>query len=164
MKLGQWAVGILVEMGGMSAIGDVSACGIFVGGRGVDDECENRGRVHDEFIAGLPDWQPQAAQILRDLVKRAAPRASEAVKWSQPVFEFNGPFCYLQTHSGHLNFGFWRGVDLEDPEGLLQGTGKKMRHVKITGPNEIPIDALQAMVKQAVQLNDEKGVPTRSSG
>lgn len=117
----------------------------------------------DEFIASLPAWQPAAAESLRKLVREAAPEASEAVKWSQPVFESNGPFCYIQSHANHLNFGFWRGVELDDPQGLLQGSGKKMRHIKITEPDKIPGEQLRAWIQQAVRLNSEKGNPTRSS-
>lgn len=115
----------------------------------------------DGFVAGLDGWQREAAQRLRELVKEAAPEAAEAFKWSQPVFEANGPFCYIQSHSSHLNIGFWRGVELTDEEGLLEGSGVKMRHIKIRDVAGIPQEALREFVKQAFQLNVEKGDPTR---
>lgn len=115
----------------------------------------------EAFMAELEGWQREAAEQLRRLVKLAAPEATEALKWSQPVFQANGPFCYIQSHSNHLNIGFWRGVDLTDEQGLLEGSGAKMRHLKIHEAQPIPEEALQAFVQQAYQLNLERGDPTR---
>ena len=41
------------------------------------------------------------------------------------------PFAYVNVYQAHLNIGFFYGVDLPDPLGLLEGKGKKMRHIKI---------------------------------
>ena len=40
-------------------------------------------------------------------------------------------FGYVNAFSAHVNVGFFRGATLDDPAGLLQGTGKRMRHVKV---------------------------------
>ncbi len=107
----------------------------------------------DDFIAGLVPWQREAAEELRALIESAAPALSEGIKWSQPVFELDGPVCYIQSHEQNINLGFWRGVELSDPQGLLEGTGKKMRHVKIRKGEDIPTSALTALVQQAVELD-----------
>ena len=67
----------------------------------------------------------------------------------------------MKAFKNSVNFGFWRGVDLDDPQGLLQGSGDKMRHVKLAKVVDIDEPALSAFVKQAVQLNVEKGDPTK---
>ena len=41
------------------------------------------------------------------------------------------PFGYVNVFTAHVNVGFFQGAGLKDPEGLLQGTGKFMRHVKL---------------------------------
>ena len=46
----------------------------------------------DEFVAGLDGWQAEAVSTIRQIVREAAPKASEAWKWGQPVYEENGPF------------------------------------------------------------------------
>ena len=115
----------------------------------------------DGYIAGLEGWQQEAAMRLRAIVKRAAPDARESIKWSQPVFEAGGPFCYFKAFKSSLNFGFWRGADLDDPKGLLGGTGDKMRHVKLTGVDGIDEDAFASFVRQAVALNQLNGDPTK---
>ncbi len=41
------------------------------------------------------------------------------------------PFGYVNVFKAHMNVGFFQGAGLRDPEGLLEGTGKFMRHVKL---------------------------------
>src|SRR5262245_27374293 len=41
------------------------------------------------------------------------------------------PFGYVNVFQKHVNVGFYRGADLPDPSGILLGTGKRMRHVKL---------------------------------
>jgi hypothetical protein len=73
----------------------------------------------------------------------------------------NGPFCYFKAFKSAVNFGFWRGVDIDDPHALLQGQGEKMRHVKLGGVDDIDEEAFADYVRQAVQLNLLKGDPTK---
>src|SRR5690606_5281892 len=80
------------------------------------------------YVAALAGWRKQAAQRLRDVIRSAAPGCSESFKWGQPVYEDHGPFCYFRANADHLTFGFWRGEELDDPFGRLEGTGDRMRH------------------------------------
>src|SRR5579863_6617803 len=41
------------------------------------------------------------------------------------------PFGYVNVFTSHVNVGFFRGASLPDPTGMLQGAGKRMRHVKL---------------------------------
>jgi len=61
-----------------------------------------------------------------------------------------------------VNFGFWRGVELDDPAGLLVGSGEKMRHVRLESVDDVDEAAFAAFVRQAAQLNLVKGDPTRA--
>jgi hypothetical protein len=115
----------------------------------------------DEYIESLGGWKTDVAGRIREIVTNVAPEAKESIKWAQPVYELNGPFAYMKAFKNSVNFGFWRGVDLDDPQKLLQGTGEKMRHVKVTGIEDIDNEAFTAYVKQAVRLNLEKGDPTK---
>ena len=119
------------------------------------------GKTVDSYLAGLEGWQADVGKAVRDLIREAAPEAKESIKWSHPVYEVSGPVCYFTAHSGHVNFGFWRGAELDDPQGLLQGTGEKMRHVKITRPDDLKPDALKALVCLAVSKNLERGDPAK---
>ncbi|MCA8912867.1 MAG: DUF1801 domain-containing protein [Planctomycetes bacterium] len=98
---------------------------------------------------------------LAALVRKAAPKAEESIKWAQPVWSQSGPFCYMKAFKKYVNLGFWRGAELDDPKGLLEGTGKKMRHVRVESVKDIPAAALKNFIKQAVKLNETKGDPSR---
>jgi hypothetical protein len=115
----------------------------------------------DGYISGLAGWQVDVAVRLRRIILDAAPEAKESFKWAQPVYEINGPFCYLKAFKDSVNFGFWRGVDLHDPKGLLRGTGEKMRNVKIENLEDMDEGMFADFVRQAVQLNLSKGDPTK---
>jgi hypothetical protein len=115
----------------------------------------------DEYIASFDDWRGEVMDELRGLVTNAAPSATVGIKWAQPVFELEGPFAYMKAHGRHITFGFWRGVELEDPKDLLKGAGVKMRHVKISETTDVKTAAFRAFVRQAVRLNREHGDPTR---
>jgi hypothetical protein len=116
-----------------------------------------------EYVDGLDDWRGEAVSRLRRLVLEAAPDAKESIKWARPVYEVNGPLCYIMAFKNHVNLGFSRGVDLVDEAGILQGSGKKMRHVKVTGVEHIREDVLRSLIQAAVALNRSEGDPTGAS-
>jgi hypothetical protein len=116
----------------------------------------------DAYAKGLDDWRGDVVRELDALVRKAAPKATGSIKWAQPVYEQNGPFAYVKAFSSAVNFGFWRGTDLSDPDGALEGTGDRMRHVKIRSAEDVDLDRFTAWVKEAVALNGTKGDPTKA--
>jgi hypothetical protein len=110
-----------------------------------------------EYINGLDDWRGEAVSILHRLVKEAAPDAKESIKWARPVYEESGPLCYIMAFKNHVNLGFWRGVDLPDDAGILEGSGEKMRHVKVSGLDDIQEDVLGDLIRAALALNRSTG-------
>jgi hypothetical protein len=61
----------------------------------------------------------------------------------------DAPFCYVNTFKAHVNVGFFYGALLEDPAGMLEGSGKRMRHVKLKPDSEIAADALRDLIHAA---------------
>ena len=115
----------------------------------------------DDYITGLDDWKGEVVSEVRSIIRNNAPEAKESIKWAQPVYEINGPFCYIKAFKNSVNFGFWRGVNIDDPTGLLKGTGQKMRHVKLTSLGDVNQKVFSGFVKQSVGLNLVKGDPTK---
>ncbi len=107
----------------------------------------------EEFIGGLSGWKQETCRALHELMQQSAPDLKASIKWSRPVYELNGLVCYLQAHSEHVSFGFWRGAELPDPEGILEGTGRSMRHVKIESRAEFPHSALRDLLLEALKLD-----------
>ena len=56
------------------------------------------------------------------------------------------PFAYVDVFKRHTNIGFFYGAHLNDPAGVLEGTGKNMRHVKLKPGREPDSDALGNLI------------------
>lgn len=61
----------------------------------------------------------------------------------------DAPFAYVDSFSSHVNVGFFHGAWLADPARLLEGTGKRMRHVKLRPGAKVDSAALRALVDAA---------------
>lgn len=59
------------------------------------------------------------------------------------------PFAYVNAFKKHVNVGFFNGASLPDPGGMLEGTGKRMRHVKLRPGFEADEGALAALIDAA---------------
>jgi hypothetical protein len=58
-------------------------------------------------------------------------------------------FGYVNAFRAHVNVGFFHGAALDDPAGLLEGTGKRMRHVKLRWGQQVNAAALSELVAAA---------------
>ena len=60
-------------------------------------------------------------------------------------------FAYVNAFSAHVDVGFFHGASLADPAGLLEGTGRFMRHVKLRPGRAVDAEALHALIAAAHQ-------------
>lgn len=58
-------------------------------------------------------------------------------------------FAYVNTFKTHVNVGFFCGAELPDPAGLLEGTGKFMRHVKLRPEHQVDAAELRKLINAA---------------
>ena len=58
-------------------------------------------------------------------------------------------FAYVDAFREHVDVGFFRGAELADAHGLLEGTGRFMRHVKLRPESEVDVEALKAQIRLA---------------
>jgi hypothetical protein len=111
-------------------------------------------RLIDVFIQRSNPNLKSVADEIRRLVKTTIPESIEAVNpWGIPAFDFHGPICFMMVGKHHITLGFTRGTSLNDSAGLLEGTGKNLRHVKLTGAAPLPAAALTKLIRQAAILN-----------
>jgi hypothetical protein len=61
----------------------------------------------------------------------------------------DAPFAYVDAFTAHVNVGFFQGASLRDPAGLLEGSGKCMRHVKLKPGLAVDAPALEALIGAA---------------
>jgi hypothetical protein len=59
-------------------------------------------------------------------------------------------YVYIGVQKSHLNLGFYYGTSLRDPAGLLEGTGKNLRHVKVHDITEAKNPAIRALLLDAI--------------
>lgn len=69
-------------------------------------------------------------------------------------------FCYISTHKDHIDLGFNYGSELPDPEGLLEGTGKLFRHIKINSPEDLARPA----VRRLLEVASTHRMPSKAAG
>lgn len=90
---------------------------------------------------------------LRRLVKSTVPGTRITVNsWGIPTFEAKDPFCFYMVGKNHVTFGFHYGTSLDDPEKLLEGTGKNLRHVKLRSVEDLGRPELKRLVQTASRL------------
>jgi len=61
----------------------------------------------------------------------------------------DAPFAYVNVFTSHANLGSFLGAELDDPAGLLEGTGKRMRHVKLRHDVEPERQLLAELIEAA---------------
>jgi hypothetical protein len=105
-------------------------------------------------------WQNEVVMRLLAMARKVAPRAAVSIKWGQPVIEENGPVAFIKVAKAHVTFGFWRGADLTDSKGVLEG-GERMKHAKITSLGALDEKTLSVLLREALVLNRKEGDPTR---
>ena len=73
------------------------------------------------------------------------------------------PFAYVGAFKNHVNVGFFNGAALDDPFGLLEGTGKRMRHVKLKPGAELDAHSLDELIRVAyLDGRARAGTPSRA--
>ena len=106
----------------------------------------------DEYISHAGEGQQEILQELRELIFEAVPGVREQFKWSQPVYGTEKDFAYLKYTKNHINLGFFSFENIKDPGSWLEGTGKRMRHIKITRPDHPDRSALKEMIAQSAGI------------
>lgn len=118
--------------------------------------------VYDAAVGAL-------ALALRDIVLEEAPAANEIIydaynavalaysftdKWQEG-------FCHIAVYSRYANLGFQRGAELPDPAGVLKGTGKLIRHIRIASTGNLHQPHLRQYLRAA--LNHSKETTSKSN-
>ena len=109
----------------------------------------------EEFLATYNPEVSDLALEVRDLILKLIPDATEQVDSAARIIAYGfGPkyadmICVIMPYQSALNLGFYKGKELPDPKGLLTGTGKLHRHVKITTAEDIESPALRQLIRTA---------------
>jgi hypothetical protein len=116
---------------------------------------EDHGTFEDA-VAKAGDHARKLAHQVRKLVIKVMPNVVE-VPWPRMRMASYGVgpkkktehFCYISAQKEDVNLGFYYGAELPDPQRLLKGTGKLLRHVKIREAKDIQSPALRRLLVTA---------------
>lgn len=111
----------------------------------------------EEAISKSNEDAQQIAHRIRNLIVDVYPDVVEVPWPTQQVAGYGvGPkkmsehFSYIDAHRDHVNIGFNYGADLPDPARLLEGEGKKFRHIKIFVGDDVAQSALRELIEAAI--------------
>jgi hypothetical protein len=114
----------------------------------------------DAYLAGLPDWQRDICQQLRDLIHTADQEVAETIKRKvQPYFVLEGNVCALLAARDHVNLFLYDGGIVPDPDRIINGghANKTARTISFREDDTINRRALTAMLKQIIANNRAGG-------
>jgi hypothetical protein len=105
-----------------------------------------------------PKQIQEIARALRALIETLHPDAVETPRNGERCTTYGvGPrkmteaYAHIMPLKSSVNLGFYHGIALRDPAGLLSGTGKSARHVKITDIAEVRSPAIRALLLAAIK-------------
>lgn len=111
----------------------------------------------EEWLAAKPGDLGEIAHAWFARMRSAGPDVLEMIHDGCPVACVKDvPFGYVNVFKAHVNVGFYMGASLKDPQALLEGTGKHMRHVKLTPGAPPDAKALGALIQAAYTLAKTK--------
>jgi len=104
----------------------------------------------DEWLDAHPNELGAIARTWFEVIRRCGPDVRELMHDGCPTgCVEDGAFAYVNVFRAHVNVGFFHGASLNDPAGLLVGTGRFMRHVKLRPDSPVDRSALERLIKAA---------------
>jgi hypothetical protein len=118
---------------------------------------ETKFGTFEELMAiTVPEIRP-IAERLREIVRQVDPETVEVVRLGDRAATYGvGPkkmsesYAYILPYKKWVNLGFYKGVDLPDPAGLMEGTGKKLRHVKVGSLEDAERPEVRTLIEVAL--------------
>ncbi len=117
---------------------------------------ESLGTLKEVFSKASPTSLPLIKAAHKYLIELApdavvVPRLGEkSIAYGVGVKKMSEAYCYLIPFKDYLNFGFYHGTDI-DKEGILEGTGAKIRHIKIRTLEDLKNPKLKKLVVMAIK-------------
>ena len=107
----------------------------------------------ERLLAEHPPEQRAVEEALRATIRRELPGAVEQVDFGNKLIAFgrsmkmSGLLFAIIAHKTHVNLQLADGADLPNAEGLIEGTGKRIRHVKIRSVADASSPAVVAIIR-----------------
>ncbi|MEH7098074.1 DUF1801 domain-containing protein [Neobacillus vireti] len=119
----------------------------------VDGPNTSKVQTVERLVERFPTQIRGIIEVLRFVVKANMPGADEFVyhnALNYKLSEMPGTWiCYMSAQRNYVRLGFYFGANLFDPKEQLEGTGKRMRHIKVRSEEEAGTDELAGLIRQA---------------
>lgn len=112
----------------------------------------------EDFLTSFSKESQGIALELRDQILDLAPGIIEQIDVPAHLLGYGFAqtykhlACVIIFQKDYVNLGFPRGVDLEDPEALLEGSGQKARHVKVYSIEETTAPGVLSLLKESIEI------------
>ena len=126
-------------------------------------------RTIDALLALYPVEVQALANSARRLIRRLLPDVDEGVDSSAPVITYGcgrgyrGMVCTLILSKSGVKLGLVRGVELDDPRSLLEGSGKIHRHIQLRAPRDLQAPGVGQLIKAAYAAAQKRNKASRRS-
>jgi hypothetical protein len=118
----------------------------------------------EELLDGVEPDLAAIAWRLRAMIREVDPGAVETVRLGDNAATFGvGPrkmtdgYAYIMPQREYVNLGFYQGATLADPARLLEGTGKRLRHVKVRSLADADRPEVRALAAAALAQRRSSG-------
>ena len=117
---------------------------------------ENQLTALEDFLSNYPDGIRELVRGTRAVILAVMPDAFEQLDPSANLIAFGldrsykGLICGITLHKAYINIMFAQGASLPDPQGLLQGTGKLARHVRIDRLADLEAPEIRRLLETAL--------------
>ena len=112
---------------------------------------EYQSKEVESYVGGLTSFQKELVLAIREVVLSADEQIKEGIKWSSIAFYNKKNICGFRIAKAHVTLLFMEGASLNDKHGIFQGTGAKARTYKLTDINDLKVNELTDLVKQAIE-------------
>ena len=126
------------------------------------DQSRFNKELFEDWLSEQPTDSHQLIRDIRTAIIDAGHNFTESIKWGTPGYWLpevsRRNICYIAPHANYVRLGFFNGATMPDPNNILEGTGKKLRHIKVYEVTDTNRQALTAYVdasaKHAIQNPD----------
>ena len=95
----------------------------------------------------------ELARAAYDFIAEIKPSLARMKRWGFPGFVGNSTIVTICGQKQHVNMQFFHGAHLANPKGLLEGTGKDLRHIKIRNAADLGRDGMREVVLAAIAFD-----------
>jgi hypothetical protein len=113
----------------------------------------------DELLSGTSPEMAAVARELRAVVAEALPDGTEQVDFGNRLLaigrsmKMRDLLFAIIPHSAHVNLQLADGIDLPNPDGLIEGTGKRIRHIKVRSIEAARSAPVRAAIDAQIAVN-----------